>query len=80
MAVKQTDFALHVLYSCCLCGLALAGLPVKMHSGLVEQEVTRGCSSRDKTSCGQLVKCTAWLLGLINPGLFMVFGAQNRLG
>lgn len=61
MAVKEMEFALHSsLNSCCLRGLVLAGLPVKMHSGWVEQEVAKGCSSRDKTSCGQLVKCTAW--------------------
>lgn len=60
MAVKKTEFALLILNSCCLCGLELAGLPVKMRSGWVEQEVTKGCSSHDKTVCGQLVKSKAW--------------------
>ncbi len=54
-----------------LCGLVLVGLPVKMHSGWVEQEVTKGCSNYDKTWCGQLLKsANPGPFGLINPRLF----------
>lgn len=68
MAVKSGEFTLHILMSCCLCGLEPAEQPVKIQTGWVEQEVTEGRGSHDKTSCGQLVKSTeGFYQDLINP-------------